>query len=148
MEATDLNMDIYNSLTMDQLEKGTAQIKEHSVPSDNPLGCILTNYKYDKRPQVRIDGKKYYCSVIIRLYNDRLKYGQDFNISAGLDCSHYYCHNPECVNQEHLHFENHLVNKSRLCCRLYGLHKYGQTTIYNCPHIPRCYICQFNSIKF
>jgi len=152
MEATNQNLvnldvDSYNNLSMEQLKRGVLQIKEHSVISNNPLGCILTNYKYDKRPQVKIDNKKYYCSVIMKLYAEKIKYGEDYNIKPGFDCSHFYCHNQECVETDHLHFENHLVNKSRLCCRIYGIYKYDQVTKYICPHFPKCYICDYNSIK-
>jgi len=139
-------VDKYNVLTIDQLKKGVDQImKNLKNPADfkmSILECIETTYAYDKRPQVRLDGDKYYCAIVVKLYQEKLKYGNDYKIKSGFDASHFYCHNEHCVNHEHIHFEDHRVNKSRLCCRIYGMNN-G----YGCPHLPRCNINELTRIK-
>jgi len=140
------NVDAYNGLATGQLKYAVERINkslkncaEFTMPV---LGCIETIFTYDKRPQVNIDNKRFYCSIIVKLYQERLKYGDDYTLKSGFDASHYYCHNPHCVNHEHIHFEHHMVNKSRLCCRLYGM-----TDGYRCPHLPRCHIGESTKIK-
>jgi len=134
-----MNVDAYNALTTAQLKGAVEdQIMKNLKNNDHvPLsiiGCKETTYAYDKRPQVTIGSKRYYCSIVVKLYQERLKYGDDYKIKVGFDASHFYCHNEHCVDKDHIHFENHLVNKSRLCCRIYGMMmSYG----YGCPHLPK-----------
>lgn len=141
-------MSAVNQLTTEQLARGVAQInaniKQNAPESPQyHLDCIETSYACDKRPQVRIDGTKYYCEVVVKLYEERKKYGNDYKIKQGFEASHYYCHNDQCVNPDHLHFEDHRVNKSRLACRLYGMTMVG----FVCPHLPCCGINEFTQIK-
>ena len=141
------NVDVYNALTTAQLqfavEKLMKNLKKNEDVPLSVIGCIETTYAYDKRPQITILGKRLYCSIIVKLYEGRLVYGDDFKLKVGFDASHFYCHNQHCVNKEHIHFENHLlVNKSRLCCRVYGM-----TNGYKCPHLPQCGINTYTQIK-
>jgi len=140
------NVDAYNSLTTAQLQLAVEKLMRHLKHNEDvPLsviGCIETTYAYDKRPQITIESKRMYCSIVVKMYQCRLMYGDDFKIKAGFDASHFYCHNQHCVNKEHIHFENHLVNKSRLCCRIYGMMDW-----YKCPHLPLCGINAYTQIK-
>jgi len=151
-------VDAYNALTTAQLKQGVDQINNNlSTTSHRPpyMECKETTYVYDKRPQVRIDGKKYYCALVVSLYQARLKWGDDYklkvdliqlitnNSKTGFDASHYRCHNEHCVNENHIYIEDHRVNKSRLCCRIYGMTASG----YRCPHMPMCTINEDTRIK-
>lgn len=73
------NVDAYNALTTEQLNTAVNQIMKNNKDSANfqmsAMGCIETTYSYDKRPQVRINGIKYYCAIVVKLYQERLKYG-------------------------------------------------------------------------
>jgi len=139
-----INITAYNNLTDVQIQQGVDQIQKHHKNDDlhvTGLGCIETNYVYEKRPQVRIDGEKYYCSLIVMLHTNRIKYG-NYNLQHGFDTSHYWCHNPHCVNPSHMHLEDHRVNKSRLYCRIYGTYN-G----FTCLHLPKCNVCDQTKIK-
>jgi len=140
---TEENVNKYNGLTIEELEQGYQSIQSHKKVQIPPhvLGCIETTYKYQKRPQVRINNIKYYCAIIAKLYQERLN-DENYEIQDGFDASHYYCHNPECVNENHIVFEDHKINKSRLCCRIYGM-KEG----YECPHDPVCLINKYTQIQ-
>lgn len=136
-----LNIDKYNLLTTAQLQAAVDHMSVKHV-QNHPLGCIETSYAYDKRPQMRIGGRKFYCAVITRFLECRKIYGNDFRLTAGFDASHYWCHNQHCVNSQHIHFEDHRVNKSRLYCRIYGMFE-G----FKCLHLPQCNICEHNNVK-
>jgi len=149
IKGSGINVDAYNALTMGDLKAAIDQIKSHHVIVNdlqkNPLKCITTNYAYDKRPQVRINGsgkgKKFYCSVIVKLYEERLKYA-DYLLVDHFDASHFWCHNEHCVETKHIHFEDQRVNKSRLCCRIFGY-----DARHHCLHVPECNICEATRIK-
>lgn len=137
------NVDLYNNLTMEELKQGVDQIHNNSKKTPiEPLNCIVTTYKYDKRPQVRINGHKFYCAIIVKLYQFRVQYGE-YRLKESFDASHFVCHNKDCVEPKHIHFEDHRVNKSRLACRIYGL----TAANYNCPHLPRCTINEYTRLK-
>jgi hypothetical protein len=53
----------------------------------------------------------------------------------GEEASHL-CHNRRCCKLEHVVFESGPVNKSRLCCALFGA-----LLGYKCPHEPVCPDC-------
>jgi len=139
------NVDAYNGLSTSDLESGVQRINDNLKKSTDfemsIMDCKETKFAHDKRPQVTIKSKRYYCAIIVKLYDERLKYGDDYRLKSGFDASHFYCHNPHCVNVDHIHFEHHMVNKSRLCCRLYA------PMGYHCPHLPRCHINDYNKLK-
>jgi len=137
---------MYNQLTMEELTHACTLIHSNITDPTYNVGlpeCHETDYSYERRPQVNIGKKKYYCIVVMRLLADREKWGDDVRIKQGHDTSHFYCHNPNCVNPDHAHFEDHRVNKSRLCCRIYGHDPFN----YPCPHVPQCHICDKTRIK-
>jgi len=133
----------YNSLSMADLKAAIATIADHSVIGTHTqgLGCIETNFAYDRRPQIRIGAQKLYCSVLVALYKARQVLGEAYNIQPGYEASHFFCHNPHCIHAEHIFFEHPLDNKSRLYCRIYG-HKDG----FECHHWPECNICEQNKL--
>jgi hypothetical protein len=145
--SSNTNVDMYNALTTDELQGAVNRINNHLKSNEevplSVIGCKETTYAYDKRPQIVISGKRYYCSIVVKLYQERLKYGDDYKLKVGIDASHFYCHNVHCVNNDHIYFENHKVNKSRLCCRIYGM----TMNNYICPHLPKCHINEYTQIK-
>jgi len=132
--------DMYNSLSMAELNKIWGQVQEHIIPwpgpGPNTKNCIITNYSSDKgRPQVRHNGKKYYISIVLCLRKIRIN-NPNYNIPFGYECSHI-CNNHKCINADWLAFESGPVNKSRGCCELYK-----DTNGYFCPHDPICHGCK------
>ena len=104
-------MDAYFELTR-------AKILAKSVKADNGLGCIIwTGTKKSKseygvikisppglKPIVRgVHRVIFMCSIKI------------FDIPREMDVSHI-CHNPLCVNIEHLTKEPHIINMHRIEC--------------------------------
>lgn len=142
------NIEYYNKLSMELLSDGVKQIKnnyDEAANSANALGCKVTTYASSKgRPQVRIKGIKYYATIVVRLHHER-KEDPNYELHAGHDASHFICHNDACVNPEHICFEDHNVNKSRLCCRIYGTTLPG----YQCPHpVPfKCHMVPETALK-
>jgi len=135
------NYDMYNSLTDDDLNNIMIQIEPNAFAfNERGFDCIHYDYKYDTRPQVRYKGIKYYISVVVTLYKYRKMY-PEYQFSNYMECSHYKCHDQECGQSDHLCIEHSSVNKSRICCRLYG-HIPG----YNCPNLPACIKCSANRI--
>jgi len=142
--------DAYNGLNIEDLCEANTNLCNHlddnfNKSSANTLGCIQTNYVCEKgRPQQRVHGRKYYCTVLSRLHYER-KNNPKFTIKNGYDTSHFYCHNQQCINPEHLCFEDHNVNKSRLCCRIYGTTLPG----YQCPHPApfKCHIVSHTAVN-
>lgn len=104
-------MDPYFELTR-------AKILAKSVNADNGLGCIMwagtkkPNSEYGVikisppglKPIVRgVHRAIFMCSI------------KNFNIPPEMDISHI-CHNPLCVNIEHLTQELHIINMNRIEC--------------------------------
>lgn len=99
----------------------------------NEHGCVHSNYAPAKArgyAQVRFKGKKYYVHIVAAMFRCKRAPRQ------GEEASHL-CHDPQCVNPQHLFLEDGLVNKSRLCCKLFAS-KDG----YRCPHEPVCFGCK------
>jgi len=145
--SSNTNVEMYNAITKEELEGAINRIK-NNLKDDKDftlsvIGCKETIYSYEKRPQIVIGRKRLYCSIVVRLHEEQLKYGDDYKLKIGFDASHFYCHNVHCVNKDHIYFENHKVNKSRLCCRIYGMTMIN----YKCPHLPLCGINEYTQIK-
>lgn len=99
--------------------------------------CVTCNYSVDGAgyPNMKVtpSGKKGFMIgvrhiTIAHFQPDAFKSGRPED-----DVSHFHCHNKLCINPRHLVVEDHDVNVSRLCCKLFGT-KPG----YRCPHQPTC----------
>lgn len=93
------------------------------------LGVDLAAAKEKGYTQVRIKGVKYHVHKLAAMLSTQ-------QAPNGREASHL-CHNPACVNPDHLVFEDGEVNKSRGCCLLYG-----RVVGYKCPHNPTCWGCE------
>jgi hypothetical protein len=126
----------YNSLLaeIDAIWK-SGQVQSHLLPT--PEGCVETDIAKVKENrgyvQLRIRKSKFYVHILAALYRAKRP------ILQGEEASHL-CNNDKCVNPDHLVLEDGLVNKSRLCCKLFG-----QKQGYLCPHQPTCPGC--NSLQ-
>jgi len=131
------NVDMYNEITSDDMDVIFTQLLPHLFQDMEHPGCITTDYKTGPsgRPQISYRGTKYYISVLLALNNMRKRY-PDYKLVPGFEGSHWKCNNPPCVNEKHLVLEMEDVNKSRLCCKIYGKFKN-----YRCPHLPVCPGC-------
>jgi hypothetical protein len=129
----------YNALDLDSaIDQIYGNLKASNQRSDLGLAmdCYESSYALStNRPQASIGGKKVYCSLVVALWNARQAY-PEYELRECEEGSHFVCHNPLCVRKEHLILESGRVNKSRLCCRLYG-----HLDWYRCPHLPRCTTC-------
>ena len=124
----------YSRLSKSEVKAIYEQVKRHVTPSGNKFGCDISNYapvkvKSGERSysQVRFKSIKYHCHIIACMINRDCR-----PPSNGEEASHL-CHTVNCVRPEHLTFESGDVNKSRLCCRLFG-----HLPTYRCPHTPSC----------
>ena len=52
-------------------------------------------------------------------------------------CASHLCHSRQCANPNHIVWEHHMINISRLTCEIYGRHK-----DFKCPHKPTCRNCE------
>ena len=96
----------------------------------NEVDCVEHKYAPTKENgygQVRYQGKKYYCHVVMTIY------GRGVLPVEGETASHR-CGNKKCINPYHLCFEDIFVNQSRMCCFMF-LFNHAQ---YVCPHHPAC----------
>ncbi len=126
------------------LEKAKGGIPEDvykaALRGQYPTMCLISTYspakkgkpdESDQYTQVRFNKTKYYCHRIAAL-------SAGLTFAEGDEASHR-CSvengrpNKRCFNPNHMAVENGLVNKSRLCCQIYG-NKPG----YKCPHQPPC----------
>lgn len=95
-------------------------------------GCVNAVFapaKVKGYSQKRVAGTKYYVHIMAAMSKWKRAPGQD-------DEASHLCHNPACVNPDHLVFESGEVNKTRGCCKMFG-----QLPGYRCPHIPVCFGC-------
>jgi len=114
----------------DVLAIWTQVTKHFALQTDE---CQMTDFapckKNSKYTQVRYKKVKYYCHIIggMMTYKRAPKHDEEAS---------HLCHNSGCVAPKHIVFETGDVNKSRLCCKLYG-----QLEGYKCPHKPTCFFC-------
>lgn len=135
-----MSRSLYNELTIEDIKELYRRIVEKWIPVEKPLGmnCIYVDLKYDKRPQIRYKRRKRYVSICSLLYKVKVLEGRTrFRLGKDEEADHFFCHDPECVDINHMVFSDQLVNKSRSACRLYG-YEDG----YKCPHEPKCNICE------
>jgi len=117
--------------TVDRIWEGP-QMRRNLLPRHPITGCQEAKFAPSKAKgytQVRINGSKYYVHIVSAMYKWKRAPKADEEAS-------HLCHNPACVNPDHLVLENGEVNKSRGCCKLFGA-KPG----YRCPHTPACPEC-------
>lgn len=129
--STRTNIYKYNTLTEADLNKALAQARHHDSAPTGTFNCVFSDFAGDKAA-VRYNGEKYYVSVLVALKEMRDKY-PGYQMNQTDEASHWLCHNPQCVAPGHVILEHALVNKSRICCRLYG----HLDSSYKCPHYPK-----------
>lgn len=128
----------YNNLTWDELADAIRRIykkRRNAYPNLNQRGewdCMETSFSYDKRPQIRVGGRKLYCAVLVCLHKYRME-EPFYNIPQEFEASHFWCHNQHCVNADHLCFEDGITNKSRLYCKTFRTNPH-----HACLHYPEC----------
>jgi len=117
---------LYKSGLMD---KCLEAIQEKS--GEGADGCVTTSFAHTGGgySQIRFQKVKYGVHRVAAMK----KMGRP--PKKGEEASHL-CHNRHCCNPEHLFFEDGEVNKSRLCCKLYGT-----MDGFKCPHLPVCFGC-------
>jgi hypothetical protein len=96
-------------------------------------GCWYSMLKPNGRGhvQIKVNGIKYLGHRIMacKKYNKYIEY----DVETKLEASHL-CGVPRCINPDHLHLENPLVNQTRDCCRMFKTEPR-----YRCPHEPVCF---------
>jgi len=123
---------------MNQEEYNNSLKKQY--PKDK---CIISAYVASKGEgkytQIRYRKTKYYLHRIAALQAVQSNPPNNTH-SSGFpvhwEASHWYCHNAACFNPEHVCIEASDINKSRMCCKLFG-----STEGYKCPHKPICKGC-------
>lgn len=97
--------------------------------------CVFCDYAFGgsgyPEMKVRNFGTIGVRHIMLRLYLPNQTPG------AKDDASHFYCNDKRCINPRHLTYEDHDINISRFCCKLYGTGPLD----YKCPHIPTCRGC-------
>jgi len=123
----------YNLITNEQLEEVIQRVEDVTVAGTHGLpDCLEVTFAYTKRPQIRVNGYKRYCSVLVCLQEARTIV-PDYQLNNDMEASHFWCHNQYCVNSKHLCFEEGNYNKSRLYCRIFK-----RRNNFVCLHEPPC----------
>lgn len=87
------------------------------------------------------DTNKYYIAILLSLLNLRESSNNDHAPHPGqeYEASHL-CGEEECVVRNHLLFEDSNYNKSRWCCKVFGMpNSQFYNPDYRCPHNPLCH---------
>ena len=124
-------MSIYQKLSLEDAKLAVVKMSGHLTRTQGG-DCRFIDYERGERgyAQQRFRGVKYYCHILSAMAHlGRAP-------AEGEEVSHL-CHNPACVEPMHLVYEDGMVNKSRLCCKLFAA-----TRGYKCPHQPTCFGCQ------
>lgn len=125
---------IYSTLFNDGKLKDAWESFEKSR-TEMSYGCIETCFappkgiKSQGHAQVRFKRVKYYCHILATMI-------QLNRAPAAEEEASHLCSNGKCVNPAHMTFEDGLLNKSRICCRLF----LGKHPNYICPHNPYCFV--------
>jgi hypothetical protein len=112
-------------------------IRKTTVPVKGSK-CLHSRLKLNGRGHVQIKykGIKYLAHRIMGCAKSAPFKYIPYDKLTKIDASHL-CGNRQCINPDHIHFENCLINQTRDCC-----HMFGQKEGYKCPHEPICIGCQ------
>lgn len=132
-KSTNSSSTVDNKVLLEVIKKLTETVVDKSRDK-----CWTSTLKLNGRGHVQIKHKgiKYLGHRIMACSNSNPPQFVPYDKKTKIDASHL-CGNRSCINPEHLHFENCLVNQTRDCCRMFK-----DTEGYYCPHSPPCIGCK------
>lgn len=122
-----------HGVALSALSREECLFPDYKASKKDPSGDWKNEYTQMRIPGAAQETPKVYCHRLALLMRTGGTVEDLKNFEQEHEASHYFCSKRRCCNPFHLTKESHLVNKSRLCCAIFG-----ETEEFVCPHNPPC----------